>query len=244
VDGVILLEAVLREIESSPIRDPKHYMISLFVEPGAGPATNSASGWRLEGHHLSLNFLMSGGRVAVTPLFLGANPEKVASGPHAGLRPLAPEEDLARSLALGLDASQRVEGVHEDEVPRDVIHSPGRAASFLEPPGIAGSKLRDDQRALLAKIAELYPGDLNASLSSPAIDHVRETSAADLHFLWIGGLAPGEPHYWRVQGKHFAIELDNVQGGAGHVHTLWRDLSDDFGEDLLKRHYEEQHAAK
>ena len=240
VDGVILLEAVLREIEHSPIRDPAHYTVSLFGDPeGTEPW-----GWRLEGHHLSLNFLESGGRVAVTPWFLGANPERVASGPHAGLRPLAGEEDLARKLARSLDAAQRKEGVHESEVPRDVILSPGRAASFLDPPGIAGSKLGEEQRALLARIAGLYPGGIDASISGDAIDRVRKTPAAELHFLWIGGLEPGEPHYWRVQGIRFAIELDNVQGGAGHVHTLWRDLDDDFGEDLLKRHYEEAHSPR
>ena len=243
VDGVILLEAVLREIEGSPIRDPAHYTVSLFGEPGALGA-DVPWGWRLEGHHLSLNFLERHGRVSVTPWFLGANPERVASGPHAGLRPLAEEEDLARALAKSLDEEQRAVGVRATEVPRDVILSPGRAASFLDPPGIAGSKLRDDQRKDLARVAALYAGALDPALAGDAIDRVRKTPAADLHFLWIGGLEPGEPHYWRVQGNRFAIELDNVQGGAGHVHTLWRDLDDDFGEDLLKRHYEEAHAPR
>jgi hypothetical protein len=240
VDGVILLESVLREIEQSPIRDPAHYTLSLFGEPRQG----ATFGWRLEGHHLSLNFLEKDGRVAVTPWFLGANPERVASGPHAGLRPLAEEEDLARALAKSLEGKQRAIGVRADEVPRDVILSPGRAASFLEPPGIAGSSLAEDQRAQLVRIAGLYAGAVDPTLHGDAIDRVRETPAADLHFLWIGGLEPGEPHYWRVQGSRFAIELDNVQGGAGHVHTLWRDLDDDFGEDLLARHYEEQHRPK
>jgi hypothetical protein len=240
VDGVFLLEGVLREIESSPMRDPGHYMVSIFGQP----APDQPWGWRLEGHHLSLNFLLVGGRVAVTPFFLGANPEKVESGPHAGLRVLEPEEDLSRSLAKSLDAEQRAVGVRTDQAPADVILGPGRAASLLSPPGISGEKLREDQRALLAKIAELYPGDLRPSVASEAIDHVRGTPGAELHFLWIGGLEPGEPHYWRVQGKHFAIELDNVQGGATHVHTLWRDLDDDFGEDVLKRHYEEHHTGK
>lgn len=240
VDGVILLEGVLREIENSPIRDPAHYTVSLFGEPGS----EDAWGWRLEGHHLSLNFLEKHGRVAVTPWFLGANPERVASGPHAGLRPLAEEEDLARALAKSLDGEQRALGVREGEVPRDVILSPGRAASFLDPPGIAGSKLGKEQQKELARVAALYAGALDPSLAGDAIDRVRKTAAADLHFLWIGGLEPGDPHYWRVQGNRFAIELDNVQGGAGHVHTLWRDLDDDFGEDLLRRHYEDAHSKK
>jgi len=240
VDGVVLLESVLREVEGSPQRDPGRYMLSMFGDPGS----ENPWGWRLEGHHLSLNFLLSGGRAAVTPLFLGANPEKVASGAHAGLRVLASEEDLARGLARSLDAAQRAAGVHTDEAPRDVILGPGRAASFLEPPGIAGADLRGEQRAILRRIAELYPGDLDAAVAGDAIDHVRKATDSELHFLWIGGLEPGQPHYWRIQGAHFAIELDNVQGGADHVHTLWRDLDDDFGDDALRRHYEEHHSGK
>jgi hypothetical protein len=240
VDGVILLEGVLRDVESNPQRDPGRYMISVFGDPGP----ENPWGWRIEGHHLSLNFLQSGDRVAVTPLFLGANPEKVAGGAQAGLRVLASEEDLARGLARSLDAAQRAAGVRADEAPRDVILGPGRAASFLEPPGIAGADLRGEQRTILRRIAELYPGDLDAAVAGDAIDHVRKATDSELHFLWIGGLEPGQPHYWRIQGAHFAIELDNVQGGADHVHTLWRDLDDDFGDDALRRHYEEHHSGK
>ena len=238
VDGVILLESVLREIEGSAMRDPAHYTISLFGDPG----TNEPWGWRLEGHHLSLNFLEENGRVSVTPFFLGANPERVSSGPHAGLRPLADEEELARKLASSFDASQRASGIRENEVPADVILSPGRAASFLDPPGISGSKLGDEQRAQLARLVALYPGAIDEAIHGDAVDRARKTPVSELHFLWIGALDPGKPHYWRVQGPRFAIELDNVQGGASHVHTLWRDLDDDFGEDVLRRHYEEQHA--
>jgi len=92
---------------------------------------------------------------------------------------------------------------------------------------------------LLARLVALYPGDLEAGLRGDALDRAR--APAELHFLWVGATDRGRPHYWRVQGAGFAIELDDVQGGANHVHTLWRDLHDDFGEDLLRRHREEHH---
>jgi len=228
VDGVIRLEGVLRELESSAARDPKRYAIRLFGTPGA----EEPWGFQLEGHHLSLNLAAAGGRVAVTPLFLGANPAEVTEGPHKGLRVLAEEEDLAVALAVSLDARQRALGVRADDVPADVILGPGRAASFLEPPGIAASELDEAQRALLARLVALYPGDLEAGLRGDALDRAR--APAELHFLWVGATDRGRPHYWRVQGAGFAIELDDVQGGANHVHTLWRDLHDDFGEDLFR----------
>lgn len=256
VDGVTQLEGILREIESSPMRDPGRYAISLFGEPGSGEPW----GWRFEGHHLSLNLSAADGRVAVTPLFLGANPGEVAEGPHKGLRILAEEEDLALELARSLDERQRAKGLRAEDVPADVILGPGRAATFLEPPGIEASELDETQRARLVQLVALYTGNLEADFQGGALDRAggrargrapdnatdraHGTADPDLHFLWIGPMKPGEAYYWRVQGKGFAIELDNVQADASHVHTVWRDLEDDFGQDLLRRHREEHHGKK
>src|SRR4029077_8612911 len=96
--NVIRLEGVLRQIETfgGLTRDPENYAVTVFGSPGA-PAP---WGFRVEGHHLSLNFTLVPGRpVAATPAFLGANPAEVRSGSSKGLRTLAREEDLGRALA-------------------------------------------------------------------------------------------------------------------------------------------------
>jgi hypothetical protein len=63
-------------------------------------------------------------------------------------------------------------------------------------------------------------------------------------FAWAGGLEPGEGHYYRVQSPKFLLEYDNTQNDANHIHAVWRDLEDDFGEDLLRKHYDESKHAK
>ncbi|MBM3871811.1 MAG: DUF3500 domain-containing protein, partial [Verrucomicrobia bacterium] len=63
-------------------------------------------------------------------------------------------------------------------------------------------------------------------------------------FAWAGGLNRGDGHYYRVQGPTFLLEYDNTQNNANHVHAVWRDFTNDFGEDLLKRHYEQAHQKK
>jgi hypothetical protein len=242
-DGILRLEGVLREVESSPARDPGRYAVAVY----GAPSSDAPWAWRVEGHHLSLNVSAAGDRVAVTPFFLGANPARVEGGPYDGLRVLGEEEDLACELARSFKPAQRASGVHEKDVPADVILGPGHAASFLEPAGIAASELDAGQRALLARLVATYAGDFAADLHGAAIDRLRAAGEAspggapDLHFLWVGGTDRGAPHYWRVQGRVFAIELDDVQGGANHVHTLWRDFEADFGEDLLRKHREEHH---
>jgi hypothetical protein len=47
----------------------------------------------------------------------------------------------------------------------------------------------------------------------------------------------GAAHYYRVQGPQFLIEYDNTQNDANHIHSVWRDFTNDFGRDLLAEHY-------
>src|SRR5262245_55856678 len=104
--NVIRLEGVLRRLETfgGLLRDPENYSVTLFGTPGA----QAPWGWRLEGHHLSLNFtLVPGKPIAVTPAFLGANPAEVRSGALKGLRTLAREQDMGLALALGMNETQR-----------------------------------------------------------------------------------------------------------------------------------------
>src|SRR5262249_15844928 len=52
------------------------------------------------------------------------------------------------------------------------------------------------------------------------------------------GVNKGDPHYYRVQSPAFLIEYDNTQNNANHIHSVWRDFNGDFGEDLLREHYQ------
>src|SRR5262245_44162095 len=107
--NVMRLEEVLRRLETFGLmRDPENYAFTMFGAPGgSGPW-----GWRLEGHQLSLNFLLVPGKpVAMTPAFFGANPALVPSGPHKGLRTLAAEQDLGRALVQSLSEAQRSRAV-------------------------------------------------------------------------------------------------------------------------------------
>ena len=100
---IMSLEQVLWELENDPKRDTSMYYVSIFGEPGA-----EAWGWRFEGHHLSLNFTISGGKVVSgTPNFFASNPGEVVEGPRKGLRVLAAEEDVAREMVLSLSDEQR-----------------------------------------------------------------------------------------------------------------------------------------
>src|SRR6266550_3697719 len=90
---IMSLEQILYDLENkAPQRDADLYFVTIFGTPSG----KAAWGWRVEGHHLSLNFAVDGDQVlSVTPSFFGANPAQIQSGPRKGLRVLADEEDLA-----------------------------------------------------------------------------------------------------------------------------------------------------
>src|SRR6202790_5103834 len=104
-DTVMSLDQVLKEIEVNPVneRDPEKYYFSIFGEP----SETATWGYRVEGHHLALNFTIVNGHVASTPSFFGANPAEARTPPRRGLRTLARDEDLARALVKALSDAQR-----------------------------------------------------------------------------------------------------------------------------------------
>ena len=99
---IMSLEDVLRMIEkdNGVRRNPEGYFFSIFGQP----SETGTWGYRVEGHHLSLNFTLKGGKVVGSPNFLGANPAEVREGPRKGLRVLRAEEDLGRALIAALTA--------------------------------------------------------------------------------------------------------------------------------------------
>jgi hypothetical protein len=73
------------------------------------------------------------------------------------------------------------------------------------------------------------------------MNNIRAEEFNAIRFGWAGSTKAGKPHYYRIQGKSFLVEFDNVQNGANHIHTVWRDFNGDFGRDLIKEHYEHSH---
>ncbi len=235
---IMSLEQILRDLEkgSGPVRDPELYYVTLFGEPEA----RGTWGWRVEGHHLSLNFTLVNGSVAATsPAMMGSNPAEVRDGPRKGLRVLGREEDLGRALAKSLDATQRQQAMLPGRAPADIILGPGREAEPLNPMGVTAARLNPEQRGLLKELLNEYVRRYRSEVADQTLEEIATARPEQLWFAWMGSLEVGQGHYYRVQGPTFVLEYDNTQNNANHIHTTWRDLKNDFGEDALRRHYEE-----
>jgi hypothetical protein len=234
---VIRLEGVLRQLETFGgfTRDPDNYLVTVFGTPGPG----APWGWRLEGHHLSLNFTVIPGRaIAVTPAFLGANPARVPSGPLQGLRVLQAEQDLGLALAKSLDRAQRTRAVIAADSLGDIVSGPGRGDRLRAPAGVPLGDLGEESRALAERLLETYARTMRADLADAELRKIREGGLERVHFAWAGPLDPARPHYYRLHGPTVLIEYDNTQNDANHIHSVWHDPRNDFGADLLRAHYQ------
>jgi hypothetical protein len=236
---IMSLEDILRimEKDSGERRNPEKYYISIFGTPGE----DTSWGYRVEGHHLSQNFTVVRGKVVAGPSFYGTNPAEVREGPRAGLRVLGAEEDLARDLVKMLDAEQQKTAIFDKTAPKDIITMNSRKAAIAgQPTGILASKLNAKQLEKLNAVMQEYTRNVPDQVASSREDLIKK-AGKNIHFAWAGGLNKGDPHYYRIQAASFLIEYDNTQNNANHVHSVWRELSGDFGEDLLKDHYQASH---
>jgi hypothetical protein len=227
-EGVIVLEGVIR-------RDPELYYLTVFGEP------SDSKPWslRFEGHHVSLHFSSATGRlVSSTPAFFGAEPANVASGPHAGLRVLGDQEDAALRLMESLDASQRKTALVASSAPGDILLRPSRK-SVPDPEGLPASQMTDAQRKLLVDLVAIYTGNLREDQARAQTEKIEKAGVGSIRFAWAGETRRGGVFYYRVQGPTFVLEYDVTQSDADHVHSVYRDLENDFGGDSLRRHYAE-----
>jgi hypothetical protein len=241
--SIMSLEKVLGDLEGAGgrhVRDPLRYYVCVFGDL----SPESAWGLRLEGHHLSLNFLIAeGGDIAATPNFFGANPAHVFEGPLEGLRVLAAEEDQARLLLASLDENQKKRAVIDEEAPADIITRWEPRVKMDDPAGLAVSEMRGDQEGLLMDLVTAYTGRTPKDVAAAHMNRIEKEGKKYIHFAWAGSAERGRPHYYRLHGPSFLVEYDNTQDNANHIHSVWRDLRNDWGEDLFREHYTRSHGA-
>jgi len=244
---IMSLEEILRVLEGAKgqnIRDPLRYYFTVFGEP----VEKGRWGLSVEGHHLSLNFVVDSGRVVShTPAFFGANPaivkNEVPNSPPVGTRVLKAEEELAFELLGSLTPEQRKMAVIAAEAPRDI-----RAAGEPQPPttadeGIAVEKLNDVQKKILRALLVAHTEKKRAEVSAELWSKIEQAGFDKIHYAWAGPDRPGIGHYYRVQGPTFLVEFVNTQpdsagNPANHIHSVWRDTSGDFNIRLKDQLHE------
>jgi hypothetical protein len=247
--AVIALETVLGAIEresgrgNGPRRDPELYWFAVFGDPSASDGAPWM--WRVGGHHVAIHVTVADGRVvASSPSFLGANPAIIPSGPRAGERTLTGEELLARELVAGLPDDARAIAIVDAVAPPEILTSnAARADGGRVPHGLAHADMPRDSQARLEALIRHYLGRARDDVAAEEWRRTVADGLADTTFAWAGPTEPRRGHYYAVRGPRLLIEYDNTQNGANHIHAVWRDLANDWGDDTLAAHYGASHPA-
>jgi hypothetical protein len=242
-----VLSATQQTEEGRSLRHPDLYYFSIY----GAPSSNGTWAWRVEGHHMSLNFTLAKGVISNAPLFLGAQPADLAAAglkgaaadaagriPATQNRALVGEEDRARELVQSLDPKQRGIAIFDRPGKRDADMLTGistRSVKPLSPPGLLARQMTAQQKEMLARLVEVYlarmPPDVAADRRSKLLSGANLDAIA---FSWVGGTERGQAHNYIVQSPLFLIEYAQSRNNlTGHIHTIWRDLENDFGSGML-----------
>jgi hypothetical protein len=229
---IMSLEAILKDLEKSGamVRNPQWYFFTVFGKP----STSDRWGWRVEGHHLSLNFVIDKGKlVASTPAFFGANPADVKEGSRKGLRVLKEAEVHAQELFAALDADQQKVARQDKQFPE--IEQKGKTPEVRDPVGLPAAKMTDKQKEILMNLIRGYATRMPAEVASAELAKVKAAGIDKIYFAFArNDDKPGKPYTYRVQGPTFVImfldvQADSAKNPANHIHSVWRNLKGDFG---------------
>ena len=265
--SIMAMENVLREtgtdrfgLAAADVRDPDQYFFSIFGRP----SHEDTWGWRVLGHHLSLNYTIVDQRyLSVTPCNMGSQP--AAAGVIA---PLRKDDQLGFDLLDSFSSAQRADAIIHDVAPADfvtrqvpligkveypdywdlgipsyVISDADREALKFEkyrPRGLPVSEMEPDQADLFWSLVSSHLHRMPAQVVDSHMARLRDEGAEELFFCWAGGTRHATSHYYRIQSKHLLFEFDNAIDDGNHIHSMWRDYRNDFGNDLLLDHYERE----
>ncbi|WP_336515105.1 DUF3500 domain-containing protein [Pollutibacter soli] len=206
-----------------------------------GKPTDDTWGFKLEGHHLSVNFTFSAGKIAVTPFFIGTDPAEYPETAYAGWRVLGQEEDLGLKLISVLSTEQKKKATQSTAVPGDIITAAESGKRLIDSWGIKASEFNQEQKDLLIYIVREFVFNLEYDKAVMEYNKILKAGVDNIYFGWIGEYEEKKPHYFVINGPGFLIEFDNNGGPrneANHIHAIWREKGNDFGEDVLKNHYQ------
>jgi hypothetical protein len=235
-----ILKALEKRGESDRYRDTGKYFFLIFGEPADG----NAWGWRFEGHHISFSFSAKNNQlISGTPGFMGSNPAIVKEGSEKGKQVLKEETNLAFELLRSFAEKQLSKAVISTTAPNDIISFAQRSPLIENNVGIRYAEMNVIQKQKLLALVNLYVHRYTRLFAESMLKDIQRAGLNELRFVWMGATdgEAGKAHYYKIQGPTLLIEYDNSQNNANHVHSVIRDLKNDFGGDVLLEHYKAAH---
>jgi hypothetical protein len=197
-----------------------------WVEVFGNPSPNGFWSWKLEGHHLSLNFTFKGNQmISNSPFLMSTNPaNSITDSARAGLIILYKEEELGRQLVNTLTEAQLKKG-YNSRKKTDIVYSEQDKINIHVPDeGIYYDELDKAQQALLKTLVAEYFNNFNPG----EVPSVNDFCNKRLRFFYVDSREKGKAHYYRLENGQQIIEYENYDN---HIHCFWR-TDNDFGKKV------------
>ena len=232
-------EVLLRTGGTSATFGAGKYYFGVF----GNPAADKRWGWQFDGHHIALNFTIVDGVMTGAPALWGAQPDQIEAGDEAGWRVFAAERAKGYALVNSLTEEQKATAILSEKLPAGLFAGPQRDKALQKPEGLPASAMTAAQHALLWTLIDEYVNNQTETVARAHRLKIEREGLAKVHFAWMGSTDPARSSYFRVHGPSILIEYDNtgatrVERDSNHIHSMFRDPSNDYGEDLLKKHYQ------
>jgi len=182
------------------------------------------------GHHLAINVTIVGRNNVITPSLPAAQPAKYMLNGQT-IKPLGKENDKGFALIGALNAEQRRQAILNYRV-NDLVLGAGEDGKTIQPEGILATALNASQQAMLLDLAHEWVGILNDEGASSRMAEIR-SNLSRTYFAWSGATENGGLAYFRIQGPTVLIEYAPQQGDLDHIHTIYRDPTNDYGAGLV-----------
>ena len=86
---------------------------------------------------------------------------------------------------------------------------------------------------MLLDLIREWASMMNDAYAEPRMAEIT-TNLPQTYFAWSGPTTNGSASYFRIQGPTLVIEYA-PQGGIDHIHTIYRDPTNDYGRKLTSR---------
>jgi hypothetical protein len=197
-------------------------------------APSTTSPWLLQfgGHHLAINLSLAGNRASMTPSLPAAQPARFTIEGRE-IRPLGKENDKAFALINALDATVRSQAILTSRV-SDLVLGPGQDGRVIQPEGARASTFTPAQQTMLLELIREWAGIMNDAFAEPRMAELR-ANLPQTYFAWSGPTTDGSAAYFRIQGPTLVIEYAPQQGSVDHIHTIYRDPTNDYGAKFVAK---------
>lgn len=204
------------------------YYIALLGKP------STSTPWMIQfgGHHLAINVTILGDNSVMTPSLPAAQPAKYVLNGQT-VRPLGQENDKGFALIGALNPAQLKKAVLNYEI-KDLVLGPGNDGKVIQPEGILASELDARQQAMLLDVVHEWVGILNDEAANAKMAEIK-ANLGQTYFAWSGATKNGGLAYYRIQGPTVIIEYAPQFGDLDHIHTIYRDPTNDYGAKLVKK---------